>query len=31
MAKNRKQFEENVKKALRGGFIAGHQFPTLLK
>jgi len=31
MAKNRKQFEENVKKSLRGGFVVGHQFPALLK
>jgi len=31
MAKNRKQFDENVKKSLKGGYVAGHQFPSLLK
>jgi hypothetical protein len=31
MAKNRKQFDENVKKSLKGGYVAGHQVPSLLK
>lgn len=31
MVKNRSQFEDNVRKSLRGGYVVGHQFPALLK
>ncbi len=31
MIDNRSQFERNVKSALQGGYVAGRQFPKLLK
>jgi len=30
MVQNKAEFERNVKKSLRGGIVAGHQFPKLL-
>jgi ubiquitin-conjugating enzyme E2 M len=31
MLDNRVQFERNVKQSLQGGYVAGRQFPKLLK